>query len=165
MMKKMLAIPILFLLCMGTGWNTKPPHPLYQQYKYPNEHFFGKQVYSEILYEYTDEEKSVGDAILETARAIFSHLGGKDRANDTVGALFRYYFNEDMASEEHGLELVAVKLEGPAGWMWVAYHRRAFDSNGNLAYGSGSQQHKILARWELNQADNGWIVTKVSEAP
>ena len=163
MKKTLMALMIIMLFVILGG--KEELHPLYLQYQYPNEQYFGADVYSEILYEYSEDERTAVNVIMETAEEIFSYVGPKVVTNRATEALERYYPHLDIASEEHVLELITVTLDEQSGVMWVAYSRQAFDNSGNLVYGAGGENEKILARWELEQIDGIWIVVKINEAP
>ena len=122
-------------------------------------------MYSEILYKCTNEEKSAVGPIMERAEDIFSCIKSKNDMNDKTDALSRYYFDKEMASEEHMLGFITAKLEEQTGMMWVAYYRKGFNSNGKIVTGSGSESEKVLARWKLKQINDSWIVIDVNEAP
>ena len=142
---------VMVLLISGCK---KEFHLLYWHYQYPNEQYFGTDIYSEILYICTKDERKAVSNIMDAAEKAFSYVGPKVDANDAsdeIGMLARYYPYCDIAAEEHLLELITVKLKAQTGVMWVAYCCQAFDSNGDLVYASGNKNQKILARWELEQ--------------
>ena len=71
-----LCIFIIFalLIIVILRYKEKSKSELYTKYQYPNEAFFGKELYSEIDYSCSDYEAEVGKTVVERAVEISKYI-------------------------------------------------------------------------------------------
>lgn len=143
----LIMILLIVVMCIVAGMNytSSKMSGLYKEYQYPNEDFFGKELYSEIDYKCTEEESRVGSLIINKAVSV-SDYSGKE---------------EDAASQEVPLEFITCKITGNTGHIWVVTKQTYYDSDGKMLGGSGS----VLTLWSIENKEGEWCVVQVKEAP
>lgn len=128
--------------------------------------FFGEE-YDQI-FEGNRVDKEVCRALTEQAEAALTFVGTKEEA-EAFGPFARYctdtglYPGADRA--ECTLDIVAGRTQGPRGWLWIAYTQKVCDRAGAPVTGSGSEDHRILSRWTLEETGGAWHVAEIKEAP
>ena len=123
--------------------------------------YFGEETYDEIFALTDNSDKA--EPILKLGREAFSFVGSKEEAETRFGPLSRYRCT--AASQEFTLDHIVSEFDGDSGYVWVAYTVRGYDADGSLAYGSGSEDGRILSRWSVEKQDGKWLVTAIDEAP
>ena len=69
------------------------------------------------------------------------------------------YDLEDV-EEQHSLKLLAVKITGNEGTMWVHYSQKAVDTQGNTRRGSSN----VISLWTIQKdADGNWHISDIKE--
>lgn len=169
--KKIILIITLLIFLSGILMiNLWKKHKLYEKYRYPNENFFGKELYTEIIYNCSDQELEVGNAILDNAMKVATYTGNKKNTGEMsdVGALSRYYYYNwkvpaeyETVFQEMEFQLITCKITEDRGNVWVVYTRRMKSEDKKLIAGSWD----ILSLWEIEKQDGDWKVVKISEAP
>lgn len=86
-----LALVIIAILC----WQKKA---LYDEYRYPNEDFYGKELYSEICYDCSAYEAEIGNALVDKAIEVAKYTGTEEAEKEIgdVGALSRFYYYNSL---------------------------------------------------------------------
>ena len=140
---------------------------LYEHYRYPNEDFFGKTLYSEIDYECSADEAKVADMILDRALQVAEYTGTQQEAEvrlGDVGALSRYYYFDKKAAvtQEAHFKFITCMLTEDKGHIWVASTILRYDDNGEYVPGGGRD---ILTLWYIEYQEHEWQVVQVKEAP
>lgn len=140
---------------------------LYEKYQYPNEEYYGKDLYSEIDYECSEYESEVGEMIVKKAFEV-AHYTGTEQDSETemgdVGALRRYYYfdTKDAHSQEADFQFITCKINGNEGHVWVETSITRYDKNGKSAGGGG---YEMLSLWYIEYQENGWYVVEVLDTP
>ncbi len=117
------------------------------------------------LYALKTVDEDISAPILELAEEAFSTICTEEEA-EKFGVLSRFCVKRETAArEEHTLELLCGSTKGNSGYLWVAYTQRAYDAQGALLYGSGSENQRILSRWGIQKIDGQWVVTEILEHP
>ena len=160
-LSKILFIVLIALLVSVLCGCAKGESALYKQYQYPNEEYFGKEVYRQIDSPCTEEKRKDVAQVLSAAEYVFRYTGDAAHSDKSVGALKSYYRFSEAASVDFSVKLITTKNDGRSGYMWVVYSANGFDRNGNLIYGSSN----ILAKWDIQKKSGQWVVVKIDEAP
>lgn len=140
---------------------------LYEKYQYPNEDYYGKDLYSEIDYECSEYESEVGIMIVNKAFEV-AHYTGTEQDSETemgdVGALSKYYYfdTKDAHTQEADFQFITCKITGNEGHVWVETTIMRYDENGNNAGGGGKE---MLSLWYIKYQENEWYVEKVLDTP
>lgn len=140
---------------------------LYERYRYPNEGFFGKDLYSEITYDSTEYESEIGNRIVDRAYEVARYTGTEQDAETEmgdVGALDQYYYfdSKDAKAQEADFQLITCKITENEGHVWLAISLHRYDENGEYASGGCNN---ILSLWRIEYRDNEWYVVDTSAAP
>lgn len=140
---------------------------LYRQYRYPNEAYYGKELYSEIDYKCSDYELEVGNEILNKATAVAEYAGTEQEAENEmgdVGALDRYYYfdSKDAVSQEAAFQFITCKITEYSGHVWVVSTVLRFNENGKTASNS---ERDCLDLWYIEKQGNEWKVVKAVTSP
>jgi hypothetical protein len=140
---------------------------LYEKYQYPNEDFYGKDLYSEIDYECSDSETEVGNMIVDKAFEVANYTGTEQDSETEmgdVGALSRYYYfdTKDAHTQEADFQFITCKITGNEGHIWVGATILRYDENGKNAGGGGRD---MLSLWYIEYQENEWYVVKVLDTP
>lgn len=156
---------LLIVIVLGC-WKKIKAFKLYGEYQYPNEDFYGKELYSEINYKCSAYETKVGNEIVSKGLAIMQYTGTEQDAETEMGdedALSEYYyFNaKNVVSQEGTLKFITCKLSGKEGHVWVVYTLKRYYKNGSLE----SSSSDILSLWCIENEGNEWRVTEIREAP
>lgn len=143
----------------------KKESDIYKEYKYPNEKFFGKEIYSEIDYKCNEEEEKIGKEIVEIAKSVFTFVGDEKDANMDVGNLKKYYWFKDsgVSIVNCSIEHITTKIIDNKGHIWVTYSIFRYDNQRKLI----NKSDNILACWEicLDKETEKWEVVDIREAP
>jgi hypothetical protein len=139
---------------------------LYEKYQYPNEDFYGKDLYSEIDYECSDSESEVGNMIVDKAFEVANYTGTEQDSETEmgdVGALSRYFYfdTKNAVSQEGTFRLITCSISGDEGHVWVVYTCEKYDENETLINAS----YDILSLWYIENQGNEWYVVRIQEAP
>lgn len=137
---------------------------LYLKYQYPEEEYFGKELYSEIDHQSSPDEIECGKEIIDKINQIADYKENEEDAlNEGALNWFYYFYGCPTAVEQNlNVEFITCKLSQDTGHLWIAYDREQYDENGELACGSWN----ILALISLSKNANGeWFVTEIDEAP
>ena len=142
-------------------------HELYEKYRYPNEEFYGKELYYEILYGCSEYESKIGKEILDTAIQVAEYTGTKEDAENEigdVGALSKYfYFDAKRAvAQEASFRFITCKITGNEGHVWVETTILRFDENGKNA-GEGGRD--MLSLWYIEKQGKEWNVVEIWATP
>ena len=87
---------------------------------------------------------------LEQVEAAFRTVGdGQD-----LGLLSRYACTQGVR-QDFDYECITYSVKDGTGYVWIAWWVKCYDAEGAFVSGSGSEDHRILTRWEL---ENGEIV-------
>lgn len=163
-----IGILLFFLLITGILMYLKKSRisGLYEKYRYPNEEFYGKELYSEIDDNCSDYELEIGNEIVLKGYKVLKYSGTEHDSESEigdVGALSRYfYFNtKNVASQRGSFQLITCKISGNYGHVWVAYTCERYDENGTLLNASDD----VLTLWYIENQGDKWEVVKVLEAP
>lgn len=124
---------------------------------------FGEETYKEIFA--LEDAKSAAEPIMELAEEAFSFMGTETEAAERFGLLGRYACTDsNAASQEHALDYIVSKLDKNGGYIWVAYASSYRDPRGEIIYLSGTEEHRILARWTVAVDNEGKLtVTEIRE--
>lgn len=154
---------MIILVCCLTGCHKESDN--YRKFQYPNEDFFGKEVYSEIDYKANEEELEIGQTVVDQATKVFNYLGAEEEADQTVGALTRYYYfsyHPDTKTVDANVELITCKKVDGQYHVWAVYTVERYDEHNQVTNGSAG----ILTLWTCQVDDNGNVkVIDVKEAP
>ena len=161
-----LLLLVLFIIAVSGYRNKSKMSRLYEEYRYPNEEFYGKELYSEIDYECSDYESKVGNEIANRGLEVLQYSGTEQDAETemgNVGALGQYYcFHTKNAVLQKGtLKFITCKTVGNEGHVWVVYTCGKYDENGSLVNGSSD----ILSLWHIEKQGDEWFVVRIQEAP
>lgn len=171
--KKILRICVVCLLLLitvtvGCIWMLEKSKMsrLYEEYRYPNEEFYGKELYSEIDHKCSDHESEVGNVIVNKGLEVLQYTGTESDAETEmgdVGALSRYYRfqTSNTVSQEGTFQFITCKLSGDEGHVWVACTCKGYDENGNQVAGFSD----VLSLWYIENREGEWYVVRVQEAP
>lgn len=163
--KKILVITIIFIIAIVVYRCVFFETDLYKKYKYPNEEFFGKEVYSRIDHRATQSERSVGMELFDKVRLVSEYTGTEEDADyvEEIGELndFYYFTRVGAASQKVDLTFITCELDEDNGMIWVEYDRRYFDEKGEFIGGSSD----VLMLWNIEKIDGKWIVVNSREAP
>lgn len=159
-------IIIIGLMIIVTAKNGRK-FRLYNEYRYPNEEFYGKDLYSEIVYKCSAYESEIGNELLDRAMKISQYKGVKQQAEKElgdVGALSRYYYysTEGTTSQDVDLKFITCRINGNKGHVWSVGTVLHYDENGNNSGGGGRE---MLTLWNIEKNEEGWQVIKVTETP
>lgn len=140
---------------------------LYEKYQYPNEDYYGKDLYSEIDYECSEYESEVGKMIVDKAYEVAHYTGTEQRAETEmgdVGALDRYYYfdTKDAQIQEASFQFITCKITGNEGHVWVETTIIRYDKDGENAGGGGRE---MLSLWNIKYQENEWHVMEVFDTP
>lgn len=157
---------ILLMIIVSACWQKIKAHNMYEEYRYPNEDFYGKELYSEINCNCSAYETEVGIEIVNKGLAILQYTGTKQDAEAEMGdvdALSEYYYFDakNAVSQEGTLKFITCKLSGNEGHVWVVYTLKRYDKYGNLE----SSSSDILSLWYIEKQGNEWHVAEIHEAP
>lgn len=138
---------------------------LYQKYRYPSEEFYGKKLYSEVVYHCSYKEKAIGKALVGQAVKISQYEGTEQEAENEigyVGALEEYYLFQDKKAiaQEMTFQLITCKINGDDGHVWVVYTSAVHRNDGTTGYSTD-----ILTLWDIENQGGRWVVTRIIEAP
>lgn len=161
----LLVFVLLSMVALGY-WRKSKMSKLYEEYRYPNEKFYGKDLYSEIDHKCSDYESEVGNEVVNKGLEVLQYTGTEQNAETEigdVGALSRYYcFNtRNTVSQEGILRFVTCKISGNEGHVWVVRTCKGYDENGNLVNISSD----CLSLWYIESRGDEWYVVQVQEAP
>lgn len=139
---------------------------LYEEYQYPNEDFFGRELYSEIDYECSDDESQIGNMMVNKAIDVSKYSGTKEDSESAigdVGALDRYYYydRKEAASQKATFEFITCKITEDKGHIWVVTKRIYYDADEKMIGGSS----EILTLWNIENKEGEWYVVQIREAP
>lgn len=81
-------IPVIVLLVIATAVFGRKVI-VYQEYRYPNEKFYGKELYSEITYNCSDREKEIGKMLLDQTVKISQYKDTEQEAGMNLGMWVR----------------------------------------------------------------------------
>lgn len=157
---------ILLTMAVLGYWKTRKVSRLYETYQYPNEKFYGKELYSEIDHKCSDHESEVGNVIVNKGLEVLQYTGTESDAETEmgdVGALSRYYRFQtyNTVSQEGIFQFITCKLSGDEGHVWVACTCKGYDENGNQVAGFSD----ALSLWYIENREGEWCVVRVREAP
>ena len=124
---------------------------------------FGEETYKEIFA--LEDTKSAAEPVMELAEEAFSFVGTETEAAERFGLLGRYACTDpNAASQEHTLDYIVSKLDKNGGYIWVAYASAYRDPRGEIISLSGTEDHRILARWTVVADNEGKLtVTEIRE--
>ena len=163
MKNKRTAFLIMILACSLIGCSSESK--LYTKYKYPNEEFYGKELYSEIDNQSGEDELKVGHDVVSQADAVFHYLGKEAEADKTVGELVTYYYfsgYSDTRKVYANVKLITCKKVDSQYHVWAVYSIERYDKNDELVNGSSD----ILTLWICEKDKSGNVkVVDISEAP
>ena len=137
---------------------------LYKKYQYPNEDYYGKELYSEIDYECSDYEREIGEMIVVRAMKVANYTGTEQDAKmefGDVGALSRYYYfqTKDVQSQKVDFHLITF-IKFKYYHMWVETTITQYDKDGKIV---GEEQ--MLSLWYLTYLDDEWDVVAAFDTP
>lgn len=140
-------------------------YKLYEEYRYC-ESYFGKELYSEIIYTCSNYESEVGNMMVNKAAEVSAYLGGKEDIEDyieDVGALNEYYYFhvKNAASQESIFQFVTCKISSNTGHVWVLSKSIWYDANGERVASVG--EHPVL--WYIERFGDEWQVVEIDEQP
>lgn len=147
-------------------WKKSKMSELYEEYQYPNEKFYGKELYSEIDHECSDHESEIGNEIVNKGLQVLQYTGTEQDAETEmgdVGALSRYYYfqTRDAVSQKGNFQFITCKISGNEGHVWVVCTCKGYDENGDQVTVSSD----ILSLWHIENRGDEWYVAQVQEAP
>ena len=120
--------------------------------------------FAELFSFQTLKEKSVGNEVVERARACMEYTGDEQSAPE-MDELDRYYYFPTYrrpARTHVRIKLVKCVIKGEEGSVWFDYSFACYDENDSLIQGSWD----ILTRCTIMKDESGdWLVTGVSEHP
>lgn len=137
---------------------------LYLKYQYPNEEFFGKELYSEIDHQSSPEEIELGKEIIDRINQIADYRGKKEDAVNEGALNYYYYFHSGPPADwqELKMEFITCKISQNTGHIWIAYDRERYDENGEFVSGTWNALDLIQLR---KDTDGEWVVTELRGAP
>ncbi|MCM1496279.1 MAG: hypothetical protein NC089_10850 [Bacteroides sp.] len=138
---------------------------LYEEYRYC-ESYFGKELYSEIIYTCSDYESEIGNRLVNKAVEVSAYLGVKENVADKmedVGVLNQYYYfyRKNAASQDTTFQFVTCKINGNTGHVWVLSKSIWYDANGERIESAG--EHPVL--WYIEKSGDEWKVVQIDEQP
>ena len=169
--KKRILIGIIFLpfilIVLFIFFQNQSMSEIYKHYRYPNEDFYGKSLYSEIDHECSDYESEVAELILNRALQVAEYTGTAQDAESQLGdvrALSKYYYfdTKDTVTQEASFEFITCKISDDGGHLWVASTISRYDKNGEHVPGEGRD---ILCLWYITKEKDEWHVVKTKESP
>ena len=140
---------------------------LYTKYQYPNEDYYGKELYSEIDYQCSDYEAEIGETLVERAIDIASYTGDETQSVNEmgeVGAFSHYYlssYRKDAVSQKLSLQFITCRITGDEGRVWVVETRVIYNENGEKI----NVDSNILTLWYMEKQENEWQVVRIVECP
>ncbi len=138
---------------------------LYKQYQYPNESFFGKELYSEITHTSSSYEKEIGMMIKTKIEEIAGCQGTEEdipNMEDTDALEDFYYFTvKDAKTQEIKLKLITCIINGNEGHVWLDYSLVRYGENGKIVNSSND----ILLLCYIEKQWGEWKVVQTKEAP
>lgn len=160
-----LSVLLLIMVVMGYWWKGKMSK-LYEEYRYPNEEFYGKELYAEIDHECSGHELEIGNEIINKGLEVLRYAGLEQDVETSigdVGALSKYfYFNrENSVVQEGNFQFVTCKVSENKGHVWVVCTYKGYDENGKQVNSSSD----VLALWYVEKQGDEWCVVKIREAP
>lgn len=161
----LLSLPLLAMIVIGYLRKSKMSK-LYEEYRYPNEGFYGKELYAEIEHECSGHELEIGNEIINEGLEVLRYTGMEQDIETSigdVGALSKYfYFNgEKTVVQEGNFQFITCKLFGNKGHVWVVCTYKGYDENGKQVNSSSD----ILALWYIEKQGDKWHVVQIREAP
>ncbi|MBQ6273830.1 MAG: helix-turn-helix domain-containing protein [Oscillospiraceae bacterium] len=154
--------------------------PIYYVLRVWNPSYYSTGEIELLMFRGTRRDQQLGKETTALAETAFSTLGlSREEAEERFGALAWYCYCTDYypeaVSQEHVLQLWTARFprEGDSvdgfsshAYVWVCYWQRAFDENGDLVSGSGSEKEPIPSLWILErQGDGSWKVIEIKEHP
>lgn len=138
---------------------------LYEEYRNPNESYFGR-LYEEIDYKCSEEEEKIGNELVNTAAELSVYSGTEQEAENEfgyAGALKQYcLYNRPTAdSQEMSFRFITCRITEDEGHVWVAYSRKIKYKD----YERVIQSQNILTLWIIKKQDDKWKVVKILETP
>lgn len=130
----------------------------------PVSDYYGAQY--EELFALRTPNRTMKEELLQAGEAAMKFVGSEAEAEkENFGALTAYCVTQYPDAKRVGITLedLAGDTEGDKGYLWVAYTRRIYDAQGNLLSASGSEEARILARWEAEKINGTWQVTEILE--
>lgn len=139
---------------------------LYEKYRYPNEEFYGKDLYSEIDYECSEYESEVGNMIIDRAFEVARYSGAEQDSETEMGnvgalSIFYYFHNKHVVSQKVDFKFITCKITENKGHVWVVYTHVGYDNSGTRVTSSSN----ILSLWYIEKEGDGWYVVRIQEAP
>lgn len=161
----LLSLPLLAMIVIGYLRKSKMSK-LYEEYRYPNEGFYGKELYAEIDHECSGHELEIGNDIVKKGLEVLCYTGMEQDVQTAIGdagALSKYfYFNrEKTVLQEGNFQFITCKVSGNEGHVWVVCTYKGYDENGNQVNSSSN----ILALWYIEKQGDKWHVVQTREAP
>lgn len=140
---------------------------LYEKHQYPNEEFYGKDVYSEIDYEFSEYESEVGNMMIDRAFEVARYTGTEQEAETEmgdVGSLSRYYYfnSKNTYTQESDFKFITCQITENEGHVWVETTVLRHDKNGE---NDGGGCRGALSLWRIENRDNEWYVVRASDGP
>ena len=155
---------LIIVLLINTDRDKKSE--LYVKYRYPNEEFFGEELYCEIDYKCSDFESEIGHMLIDKAIRVAEYTGSEQEADKEmgdVGALSDYYLFKlrGAVSQEMTFRFITCKIDEDEGHVWVVCTRIKYEESGKgINVGSN-----ILTLWDIEYQDGEWRVVESREAP
>ncbi len=139
---------------------------IYKEYQYPNEDFFGKELYSEIDYKCSEYELEIANMVIDRAKEVSDYIDIMENAESKlgdVGALSRYYYfnSENAVMQDVDFQIVTCKINSDEGHVWVVYNLVRYDKEGEPINSCSD----ILTLWNIEKYGDEWRVVQVREAP
>lgn len=163
----LLCLSVLLLLLCGCGSKTgeaAPTKPFYDKYKEEDEAYFGAELYTELQHSMTEEEKELGEEVVQKMQSVLEYVGSEAEADADVGALSRYYwfpYYEQPAKAEASATLATCVKQESEFHVWVGYTQVRYDETGESTNGSWD----CLALLIVSPDKEGWTVTEIREHP
>lgn len=149
---------IILVVVVGIVVINNHESALYKKYKYPNEDFFGKKLYSEIDYGCTAEEKKIGENIVNGAYE-YVMTENKD-IKGSYEMLFGWYFKDGYKINDLKINLITSKIDENIGHIWVDVFISAESQDGKI-----KPRSRGLELWIVEKKDNDWVITGSKSAP
>lgn len=160
-MKKLLIFTVCVFCFLSIVFIYNNNHTAYYENYKSYWSYYGINYFS-IDYKCSEEERSIVQPIIDTAKDVFSHSISETITDKDVGALSRYYCSVDVTRLDLSIELVTAKIRKNSGFMWVIYSDERYDENNETI----DADVDILSYWKIKKNDDGnWIVTDIIEAP
>lgn len=163
----MLPLLLVLTIIMSRERQQNRTSELYKHYQYPNEDFYGKNLYSEIDHKCSEYETEIGNVMIHRAVQV-AEFSGTEQDSEVqlgdVGELSRYYYfnTKDAVTQNVSFEFITCNIDEDQGHIWVASTIQRYNANEEILPGGGKD---ILCLWYIEHHEDAWNVVRIQESP